>query len=97
MTDAELTEMLRSSANRVVTYAADRIEQLTAERDHAWAMVAKADTQVGQSLADHMQAKAERDRFRKLLTDIVDEYNDQVHGPILHSIVAARAELEPKP
>ena len=31
MTDAELTEMLRSSANRVVNYAGDRIEQLTAE------------------------------------------------------------------
>ena len=33
MTDAELTKMLRSSANRVVNYAADRIEALTAERD----------------------------------------------------------------
>ena len=33
MTDTELTKMLRSSANRVVTYAADRIEALTAERD----------------------------------------------------------------
>ena len=31
MTDAELTKMLRSSANRVVNYAADRIEALTAE------------------------------------------------------------------
>ena len=41
--------------------AADRIEQLTAERDHAWAMAAKADTQMGQSLADNLQAKAERD------------------------------------
>ena len=50
--------------------AADRIEALTAERDHAWAMVAKADTQVGQSLADHMQAKAERDRLRDALEQI---------------------------
>ena len=33
MTDTELTKMLRSSANRVVNYAADRIEALTAERD----------------------------------------------------------------
>ena len=33
MTDTELTKMLRSSANRVVNYAADRIEVLTAERD----------------------------------------------------------------
>jgi hypothetical protein len=31
MTDAELTKMLRSSANRVVNYAADRIEALTAK------------------------------------------------------------------
>jgi hypothetical protein len=33
MTDEELTKMLRSSANRVVNYAGDRIEALTAERD----------------------------------------------------------------
>ena len=33
MTDTELTKMLRSSANRVVTYAADRIEALTAENE----------------------------------------------------------------
>ena len=50
--------------------SADRIEALTAERDHAWAMVAKADTQMGQSLADHMQAKAERDRLREALERI---------------------------
>lgn len=31
MTDTELTKMLRSSANRVVTYAAERIEALTAQ------------------------------------------------------------------
>ena len=31
MTDAELIKMLRSSANRVVNYAADRIEALTAD------------------------------------------------------------------
>ena len=40
---------------------------------------------------------AERDQLLKLLEAIIDEYNDQVHGPILHSIVAARTELEPKP
>ena len=33
-------------------------------------------------------------RLRQLLDAIVDEYNDQVHGPILHSVVAARSELE---
>ena len=53
--------------------AADRIEALTAERDHAWAMVAKADTQVGQSLADHMQAKAERDRLRDALIELIQQ------------------------
>jgi hypothetical protein len=36
-----------------------KIEQLTAERDHAWEMVAKADTQVGQALADRLQDKAQ--------------------------------------
>ena len=55
-----------------MTEAADRIEALTAERDHAWAMVAKADTQVGQSLADHMQAKAERDRIEALNREVKD-------------------------
>ena len=49
--------------------AADRIEQLTAERDHAWAMAAKADTQMGQSLADNLQAKADATRLRALLAE----------------------------
>jgi phosphoenolpyruvate carboxylase len=31
MTDAELTDRLRSSANKVVNYAAERIETLTAK------------------------------------------------------------------
>ena len=53
--------------------AADRIEALTAERDHAWAMVAKADTQMGQSLADNLQAKAERDRLREALVELVQQ------------------------
>ena len=64
MTD-DLAKMLRawdgSPFDDEAHAAADRIEQLTAERDHAWAMVAKADTQMGQSLADNLQAKAERD------------------------------------
>ena len=51
--------------------AADRIEQLTAERDHAWEMAAKADTQMGQSLADNLQAKAERDRLREVLIELI--------------------------
>lgn len=55
--------------------AADRIEQLTAERDHAWEMAAKADTQMGQSLADNLQAKAERDRLREALAFYADEEN----------------------
>ena len=45
MTDAELTKMLRSSANRVVNYAADRIEALTAERDRLRAAL--------EDIADH--------------------------------------------
>ena len=56
----------------VTTEAADRIEQLTAERDHAWEMAAKADTQMGQSLADNLQAKAERDRLREAIDYILD-------------------------
>ena len=72
----ELVERLRSDwfgydvslkAIDAMEEAADRIEALTAERDHAWAMVAKADTQMGQSLADHLQAKVENDRLRDAL------------------------------
>ena len=58
-------EVDRHLAGRIIT----AMRALTAERDHAWSMVAKADTQVGQSLADHMQAKAERDRLRALLSE----------------------------
>lgn len=47
------------------------LEALIAERDHAWAMVAKADTQMGQSLADHLQAKAQRDRLREVLIELI--------------------------
>ena len=96
MTDTELTKMLRSSANRVVNYAGDRIEALTAERDHAWAMVAKADTQVGQSLADHMQAKAERDRLREALEYILAEctLSDNTVPSVGAIKYAARAALK---
>ena len=45
MTDTELTKMLRSSANRVVNYAADRIDALTAERDRLRAAL--------EDIADH--------------------------------------------
>ena len=50
--------------------AADRIEALTAERDHAWEMVAKADTQVGQALADRLQDKAQIDCLMEALERI---------------------------
>ena len=76
MTD-ELVKRLRGIAvhsylgRSVIEEAADRIEQLTAERDHAWEMAANADTQMGQSLADHLQAKAERDRLRAALDGLL--------------------------
>jgi class 3 adenylate cyclase len=52
MTDAELIEMLRSSANRVVNYAGDRIEQLTAERDQSHQMRWEAADVFYKKLAD---------------------------------------------
>ena len=58
--------------------AADRIEALTAERDHAWAMVAKADTQMGQSLADNLQAKAERDEAWAYMSALQGDLYDAV-------------------
>ena len=44
--------------------------------------------------AKHDFAQPDTVRLRKLLDAIVDEYNDQTFGPILHSIVAAQSELE---
>ena len=54
---------------------ADAIEYLIAERDHAWEMVAKADTQVGQALADRLQDKAQIDRLRKMVQASVSFMN----------------------
>lgn len=76
----ELVERLRSDwfgydvslkAIDAMEEAADRIEALTAERDHAWAMVAKADTQMCQSLADNLQAKVENNRLRVALDGLL--------------------------
>ena len=72
--------------------AANRIEQLTAERDEAWAMVAKADTQMGQSLADYLQAKAERDRLREALHAI--QTYEQGYAPQLRAIAIAALKGE---
>ena len=63
MTDTELTKMLRSSANRVVNYAADRIETLTAERDGLLRCV--TDNHVALCRAE--AAEAERDRLGREL------------------------------
>ena len=79
MTNAELIEMLRSSANRVVNYAGDRIEALTAERDQAWKMVAEADTRLGQALGEAIQDKADNERLREALKGLMahePDYSD---------------------
>ena len=56
----------------------DRIEALTAERDHAWEMAAKADTQMGQSLADNLQAKAERDEAWAYMSALQGDLYDAI-------------------
>ena len=77
MTD-DLVKRLRNSAvhsylgRSVIEEAADRIEDLTAERDHAWAMVADADTRLGQSLADAIRDKADNARLREALEFYAD-------------------------
>jgi hypothetical protein len=79
VTNAELIEMLRSSANRVVNYAGDRIEALTAERDQAWKMVAEADTRLGQALGEAIQDKADNERLREALKGLMahePDYSD---------------------
>ena len=78
MTD-DLVKRLRGLAvhsylgRSVIEEAADRIKQLTAERDEAWAMVAKADTQMGQSLADYLQAKVDNTRLREALIELIQQ------------------------
>ena len=77
MTD-ELVKRLRSANDEsfvetLCGEAADHIEQLTAERDEAWAMVAKADTQMGQSLADYLQAKVDNTRLREALIELIQQ------------------------
>jgi hypothetical protein len=47
----------------------DRIEALTAERDHAKKMVAEADTRLGQALGEAIQDKADNARLLKALTN----------------------------
>ena len=78
MTDTELTKMLRSSANRVVNYAADRIEALTAERDGLLRCV--TDNHVALCRAE--KAEAERDRLREALDGLLTsvEHADFAEG-----------------
>ena len=84
MTDEDYVAELRSHGMLSTNQAADRIEALTAERDHAWAMVANADTQMGQSLADYLQAKADNTRLREALDNLLealtaeDQFRDRV-------------------
>ena len=80
MTDAELTKMLRSSANRVVNYAGDRIEQLTAELDAAYAQgYSDAETEISKSALGqrndflHSQYANAVDHI-KVLTEQRDKY-----------------------
>ena len=80
MTDEDYVAELRSHGMLSTNQAADRIEQLTAERDHAWAMVEKADTQMGQSLADNLQAKADATRLRALLAEADRRIAWEAHG-----------------
>jgi len=45
--------------------------------------------------ADIVQSlPAERDRLRKMLEAIIDEYNGHMHGPTMHTIETARAEVD---
>lgn len=59
MTDAELIKMLRSSANRVVNYAGDRIETLTLERDVMARAIAHIFDKYGLELLDTTDQRTE--------------------------------------
>ena len=66
MTDDKLVKHLRSSANRLVNYAADRIVALTAERDQ-WIQHAK--NAVWADSEELKQAEADNARLREALID----------------------------
>ena len=91
MTDAELTKMLRSSANRVVNYAGDRIEQLTAERDQ-W--IAHTKNAVWADSEELKRAEAERDRMREALGAFVAHYPKGINPDLDAACFAARAALK---
>jgi len=73
MTDEELTAVLRwrgtSLQEGVFFAAAARIEQITAERDEAWAYMSALQG----DLYDAIMIKAERDRLRDALEYILAE------------------------
>jgi hypothetical protein len=76
---------------------ADRIEALTAERDRAIDDArdnAEYVDLVSQFRAERDAAVADNARLRGALDAIVDEYDGQMHGPILHTINEARAALD---
>ena len=80
--------------NDMIERHAEQVKALTAERDHAWEMVAKADTQVGQALADRLQATAERDRLREALGAFVAHYPKGINPDLDAACFAARAALK---
>lgn len=82
---------------RLFENAITHIEQLTAERDHAWEMVAKADTQVGQSLVDRLQDKAQIDRLREAL-DKAEGENSRLRNSLtgIKRTAAHRMQNDPK-
>ena len=56
------------------------LKALTAERDHAWAMVADADTRLGQSLADAVRDKADNARLREAVAPLIVIALDNLDG-----------------
>lgn len=71
MTDAELIDRLRSSANKLVNYASDRIEALTAERDRLREELEELDFLRHEGGPDSVAAmEAELKRLRAVLSDI---------------------------
>ena len=87
MTDDKLVKHLRSSANRLVNYAADRIVALTAERDQ-WIQHAK--NAVWADSEELKQAEADNARLRDGLEEL--DFLRHEGGP--DSVAAIEAELK---
>jgi predicted lipoprotein len=108
MTDAELIEILRSSANRVVNYAGDRIEQLERELSISRMAQVVMDNTVEAAEAEWRKyeaawmtaegkladAEAENDRAWAALWDILACETPNANATVTRMVAIAKSALK---